>query len=236
MRRVDPGRIVLLLPNGPLRFPDPSRAPGDEPLALGGDLAVARLLLAYERGIFPWPVDGGLLTWWSPDPRALFRPETLRVSTSLARTLRRGRFALSWNRAFTEVIRECGRSRSDGTWITPAMRRAYEELHRRGHAHSLEVWDDAEALVGGVYGVQRGGLFAAESMFHRATDMSKVALVAAVRSLFRAGIEIFDAQLPTPHLARLGCEEWPRARYLERLAGACAKAVDLTALRPSVAP
>lgn len=127
----------------------------------------------------------------------------------------------------------CADERADGTWILPELVEAYCELHARGHAHSLEVWRD-ERLVGGIYGVQIGGLFAAESMFHRATDMSKVALVAAVRSLFAAGIEVFDVQMPNDHLVRMGCRTVPRAVYLRRLRDAVGKAVDLTALRPGV--
>jgi leucyl/phenylalanyl-tRNA--protein transferase len=128
--------------------------------------------------------------------------------------------------AFGDVMRACGVRPGHGTWILPEMIEAYERLHELGHAHSVEAWRGDE-LVGGLYGVHRGGLFAAESMFHRATDASKVALVAAVRSLFRAGIEVFDVQMMTPHLASLGAETWPRERYLARVAEVRGKRVDL---------
>ena len=209
-------RVAILRPGAPLRFPDPRRAAREGPLALGGDLAVERILFAYDQGIFPWPHED-VLTWWSPDPRAVFTPASLHVSRSLQRTLRQGAFALSWNRAFAAVIQACAQRRSEGTWIIPAMQVAYSRLHELGHAHSLEVWNPQGELVGGLYGVQRGALFAAESMFHRATDMSKVALVSAVRSLSRAGIELFDVQLRTDHLASLGVAMIPRLRYLDEL-------------------
>ena len=167
--------------------------------------------------------------WWSPDPRTVIAPEGLHVSRSLARTIRRGRFRLTWDLEFGGVIRECARGREQGTWLIPEMIAAYEKLHALGHAHSVEAWD-GERLAGGLYGVHRGGLFAAESMFHRVTDASKVALVAAVRSLFRAGIEVFDVQMMTPHLARLGAEDWPRRRYLRRVTEVRRKRVDLDGL------
>lgn len=226
---VSTDKVVVLRPGAPLRFPDPRRASRDGPLAIGGDLVVERILHAYEQGIFPWPYED-VLTWWSPDPRAVFTPTSLHVSRSLRRTLRRGQFGLTWNFAFEEVMRLCGEGRSEGTWITPAMRRAYVRLHELGHAHSLEVWSPERELVGGLYGVQRGGLFAAESMFHRATDMSKVAVVVAVRSLFAAGIELFDVQLRTEHLASLGVVQVPRSLYLEAVGVARSKTVALRGL------
>ena len=222
-------RVAILWPGAPLGFPDPRRAARDGPLALGGDLTCERLLHAYERGIFPWPHDE-ILTWWSPDPRALFTPGSLHVSRSLRKTLRRGRFVVTWNQAFSAVMQACGRDRDTGTWITAEMLAAYEALHGLGHAHSLEVWGPTGSLVGGLYGVQRGALFAAESMFHRATDMSKVALVVALRSLFAAGIELFDVQLRTDHLTSLGVLTIPRDRYLGLLATARTKSVDLRTL------
>ena len=218
-----------LRPRAPLWFPPADSADEDGLVAVGGDLSPERLLLAYDSGIFPWYDQGLPPLWWSPDPRTVVDAAHLHVSKSLARTLRRGRFALTFDRAFAEVVRGCAEGRRGGTWIIPAMRTAYERLHRLGHAHSVEAWD-GDALVGGLYGVHRGGLFAAESMFHRATDASKVALVAAVRSMFRAGIEVFDVQMTTPHLAGLGAEEWPRARYLRRVAQVRATPVPLDGL------
>lgn len=218
-------RPPVLLPGGPLVFPDPSEADREGLLAIGGDLSVERLLLAYERGIFPWYGAGLPPLWWSPDPRAVMTPERLHVARSLRRFLRHGDFTLSWNRAFRSVMLACA-DREEGTWILPEMIEAYSALHALGHAHSLEVWADGE-LVGGLYGVQRGALFAAESMFHRRTNASKVALVTAVRSLFRAGIRLFEVQFVTEHLASLGAFSVPRAAYLELLTGCVHRAVDL---------
>jgi leucyl/phenylalanyl-tRNA--protein transferase len=223
---------VLLPPYPPYRFPDPRRADGEGLVAIGGDLAPERLLVAYAAGIFPWSSEDMPLLWWSPDPRAILPVERLRVSRSLQRTIRRGGFELTFDVAFRDVIEACAAERTVGTWILPEMIAAYERLHRLGAAHSFEVWRDG-VLVGGLYGVQRGALFAAESMFHRATDMSKVALVAAVRSLCARGIELFEVQFVTPHLASMGAVEVPRAEYLARLATAVGKEVDLRGLVPS---
>ena len=220
-------RPVLLSPTGPMTFPDPAWADPEGLLAVGGDLTPERLLLAYESGIFPWYADGLPPMWWSPDPRAVLDEDALHVSKSLARELRGGHFQVTVNRAFERVMRECGSEREGGTWILPEMIRAYLRLHERGDAHSFEVWRD-ERLVGGLYGVQRGALFAAESMFHRETNASKVALVAAVRSLFAAGIALFDVQFVTTHLASMGVYQIPRGEYLARVRAATARSVNLT--------
>jgi leucyl/phenylalanyl-tRNA--protein transferase len=203
-------------------FPDPREFDAEGLVAIGGELTVERLRAAYRGGIFPWYAEGILPMWWSPDPRGLMTAERLHVGRSLRRTLARGDFTLTWNACFARVMAECGKCRPEGTWVIPEMLLAYERLHRGGHAHSLEVWRDRE-LVGGVYGVQVGALFAAESMFHRQTDMSKVALVALVRCLFAAGIELFDVQFVTPHLHRLGAFEVRRADYLRAAAAAAAR-------------
>ena len=224
---------VFLRPEGPLRFPDPEQFDREGLIAIGGDLRVERLLLAYRSGIFPWYAEGYVPMWWSPDPRALLSPRTLHVSRSLRRVLKRGEFELTWNRCFARVMNECGKRRDEGTWVIPEMVAAYTRLHERGAAHSLEVWDGAE-LIGGTYGVQVGAFFAAESMFHRRTDMSKVALVALVRSLFAAGIELLDVQFVTPHLASLGAVEIPRTDYLGLLRTARDRRADLRNLVPSV--
>lgn len=213
-------------------FPDAARADSEGLLAVGGDLRPERLLLAYDRGIFPWYSEGLPPMWWSPDPRALFEPERLHVSRSMLRELKKQRFLVSFDRAFGRVLRECGREREGGTWLLPEMVDAYEGLHALGHAHSVEVWA-GDALVGGLYGVRRGGLFAAESMFHRATNASKVAVIAAVRSLFAAGIELFDVQFLTPHLESLGAFEVSRAEYLARLHSVRDKLVTLAGLDPN---
>jgi leucyl/phenylalanyl-tRNA--protein transferase len=215
----------LLVPGGPIVFPDPNDADDEGLLAIGGDLSSKRLLAAYERGIFPWYDEGVPPLWWSPNPRMVVEPPSAHVSRSLRRVLRQGRFRVTWNHAFEAVMRECGR-REGGTWILAEMIDAYVRLHREGHAHSVEVWE-GEALVGGLYGVQRGALFAAESMFHRRTNASKVALVYATASLFAVGMRLFDAQLWTPHLESMGATEVPRREYLERARDAAAHPVDL---------
>lgn len=201
------------------RFPDPGAAPADAPLACGGDLEPGTLLDAYARGVFPWPA-GGRLFWWSPDPRAVIPLDGLRVSRSLRRTLRSGRFTCTVDRAFSEVVAGCADRPAQGTWITAAMVTAYRRLHGLGAAHSVEVWNRDGALVGGLYGVALGAAFMGESMFHRETDASKVALVGLVERLRERGFALLDAQLPTPHLASLGAVAVPRRLFLARLAAA----------------
>lgn len=205
------------------RFPDPRSAPEDGPLAWGGDLEPPTLLDAYSRGIFPWPAPDGTLFWWSPDPRAVIPIDGLHVSRTLRRTLRSGRFRTSLDHAFPAVIAACAQRPGEGTWITPAMCAAFTRLHELGHAHSVEVWDPDDVLVGGVYGVVRGAAFMGESMFHRTNDASKVALVRLADHLRDAGFLLFDVQLPTPHLARMGAVELDRASFLDRLAVAVAR-------------
>ncbi len=226
---------MLIPPGGPLVFPDPAGADDEGLLAVGGDLSPERLLLAYDHGIFPWHDVGLPPLWWSPDPRTILELERLHVSRSMQRVLGRGLFEVSFDRRFEDVMRACGVEREGGTWILPEMIEAYTRLHELGHAHSFEVWQDGE-LAGGLYGVHRGGLFAAESMFHRRTNASKVALIVAVRSLFPAGIKLFDVQFLTPHLESLGAREIPRSDYLERLAEVRDKKVDLRGLPLVVAP
>lgn len=220
---------LYLAPGSPAVFPDPAAADSEGLVAVGGDLSVARLMAAYAAGIFPWYEEGFPPMWWSPDPRATLTSDSMHVSRSLRRTWRRGGFELTWNRAFPRVMRECSAGRPEGTWILGEMITAYERLHREGHAFSLEVWAGPR-LVGGFYGVQVGSLFAAESMFHRVTDASKIALVAGVHSLFAAGIRIFDVQFLTPHLASMGAQERPRADYLRQVAEARRQDVDLSGL------
>jgi leucyl/phenylalanyl-tRNA--protein transferase len=224
---------VFLDENSGPGFPDPEDYDDEGLVAVGGDLTPARLLDAYGSGLFPWYDEGYVPMWWSPNPRANFDPDHLHVSRSLAKTLRRHEFRLTWNTCFERIMRTCGEQRDGGTWIIPEMIAAYTELHRMGHAHSLEVWVGDE-LVGGTYGVQVGGLFAAESKFHRRTDMSKVAVVAMVRSLFRKGISLLDVQMPTEHLASLGMQPCSRRDYLNKLIAAKELIIDLTDLTPSV--
>jgi leucyl/phenylalanyl-tRNA---protein transferase len=232
-RTRSPQRPVLLDPQAPPAFPDPRRGDDEGLIAIGGDLSVERLRAAYSAGIFPWYNDGFPPLWWSPNPRAILPAEDLHVSRSLRRRLERKDYTVTWNLAFAEVIAACGQGRKGGTWIVPEMRRAYQKLHHEGHAHSLEVWQE-NRLVGGLYGVQCGALFAAESMFHRITDASKIAVVAASRSLQRAGMQLFDVQFATSHLRTLGVKEISRDDYLVRVARASAVAVDLSKLSVGV--
>lgn len=188
-------------------------------VGVGGDLAPATLLRAYADGVFPWFSDGDPVLWWSPDPRAVIELDGLHVSRRLARTMRSGKFRVTADRAFEAVMRSCGENREEGTWVTAEMLEGYTELHRLGHAHSIEVWH-GEELAGGIYGVGVGGLFAGESMFHRVTDASKVALVSLVERLRRRGYVLFDVQMTTEHTERMGAVTIPRADYLRRLRAA----------------
>jgi leucyl/phenylalanyl-tRNA--protein transferase len=194
-------------------------------VAVGGDLSPDRLLWAYSEGIFPWYDDSMPICWWSPDPRAIFELEQFRPSRRLQRTHRSGRFRLTINRAFASVIRGCAYRPGEGTWITPDMIAAYEQLHRMGYAHSIEAWQDGE-LAGGLYGVALGGLFAGESMFYLRRDASKVALLHLVKRLRECGFALFDTQFLTEHTARLGATEIPRQEYLRRLRAALARNVS----------
>lgn len=187
-------------------------------LALGGDLSPERLISAYRHGCFPWFQEGQPILWWSPDPRMVLYPAQLHVSRSLRKTRRQGRFAASFDRDFAAVIRACAepRSYSDGTWITPAMQAAYLELHRRGIAHSVEVWQDGR-LVGGLYGLAIGRLFFGESMFSRTTDASKIGFVALVERLRDCGFALIDCQMHTDHLASFGARAIPRSEFAAQL-------------------
>lgn len=216
--------MSLLL--GPVRltdalwFPDPNqvRSTSHQGLvAVGGDLSVDRLLLAYERGIFPWTVRP--ITWWSPDPRGILEWDRFHISRSLARTIRRGSFRVTVDQAFPEVVEACsqpapGRERS---WVTREFVEAYGALHRAGAAHSVECWV-GEQLVGGIYGVAIGGLFAGESMFHRVSDASKVALVFLKERLQSRGYVLFDVQMVTALTEQMGASWISRREYLQRLA------------------
>jgi leucyl/phenylalanyl-tRNA--protein transferase len=205
-----------------LRFPDPRLAEAEGLVAVGGDLSVPRLLLAYRSGLFPWTVEP--ITWWSPDPRAIFELDGFHVSRSLGRVIRRGVFRITMDRAFGEVMAGCAAPAPGrrGTWITREFVQAYTELHRQGHAHSLECWQGAE-LAGGIYGVAIGGFFAGESMFHRVSNASKVALFHLVEHLRRRDFGLFDIQMLTPVTAQLGAVNLPREQYLRRLQRAVAR-------------
>jgi len=218
-------RLPLLDPDAPERFPDPRHALDDPNglLAFGGDLSPARLLAAYGQGIFPWFGEGEPILWWSPDPRCVFRTPSLHLGRSLRRQLRDKRWHLTLDHAFDAVVRGCAAPRGDGsgTWIVPAMIDAYGELHRLGHAHSLEVWD-GERLVGGIYGIARGRLFCGESMFSRESGASRLALVALANLLHGWDFPLIDAQVANPHTLGLGALQLPRADYLQAVAELCA--------------
>ncbi|HEY2826659.1 MAG TPA: leucyl/phenylalanyl-tRNA--protein transferase [Pirellulales bacterium] len=192
-------------------------------VCIGGSLSPDWLLDAYTHGLFPWPLIHGIdePQWWSPDPRAIFQFDQFHVSRRLADTLRSQRFTLTSNRAFHDVINSCATvgDRRGKTWLTPEMIAAYIELHRLGNAHSVEAWLNDE-LAGGVYGVVIGAFFAAESMFHRQRDASKVALYHLIQHLSKQNFQLLDIQQLTDHTASLGAIEIPRDEYLSRLATA----------------
>jgi leucyl/phenylalanyl-tRNA--protein transferase len=200
-------------------MPDVSAATEADLVAVGADLKPGTVLAAYRAGLFPMPVGrDGALGWWSPDPRAIVPPGGLEVSRSLRRSCRR--FEVRVDSACRDVITACADPRRPRGWITPEVQAAYGRLHRLGWVHSVEAWADGE-LAGGLYGVAIGGLFAGESMFHRRTDASKVALVALVELL--ADDALLDVQWLTPHLASLGAVEVPRPRYLSLLRDALSR-------------
>jgi len=187
-------------------------------IAAGADLSAARLLQAYRCGIFPWFADGDPILWWSPDPRMVLFPGEIKVSRSLAKTLRNRDYEIRVDSAFPEVIAACAGPRrdGDGTWITGAMRDAYFQLHELGYAHSVEVWAE-DALQGGLYGVAIGRMFYGESMFSRSRDTSKIALVYLARQLARWEFGMIDCQMNTGHLASMGAREIPRSQFGQRL-------------------
>jgi leucyl/phenylalanyl-tRNA--protein transferase len=202
-------------------FPPVSSAAEDGLLLVGGRLTPERVLAAYQRGIFPWPIVEDryeLLAWFSPDPRAIIELDQIHVSRRLARRMRSQRFRVTCDQAFSDVVVGCATARSTegGTWITPDMARVYGDLRALGHAHSIEVWQ-GDVLVGGLYGVSLGGFFAGESMFHRARDASKVALVVLVAHLRARGFRLLDVQQATEHAVSMGATEIRRSRFVVRL-------------------
>lgn len=202
--RFPPAASALTAPNGLL--------------AAGANLSPERLLEAYRNGIFPWFSPSDPILWWSPDPRMVLFPRDFKLSTSLKKTLKRACFKVTANQAFEQVVRACAAPRAgeSGTWIVEEMITAYCELHRLGHAHSVEVWMENE-LVGGLYGVAIGKMFYGESMFSKRTDGSKIAFAHMARQLERWGFGMIDCQMHTPHLASLGAREIPRAEFVARL-------------------
>ena len=203
-------------------FPPPDYADPSGLIAVGGDLSSDRLLEAYRVGIFPWYSEDQPILWWSPDPRLVLELEQFRISRSLGKTLRRRVFQVTFDRVFEEVIAACAtvpREDQSGTWITPEMREAYIKLHGLGYAHSVEAWLGGN-LVGGLYGVSLGKAFFGESMFHRQTDASKVALAVLVEKLKSWNFHFIDAQMSTEHMCRMGGKEISRRIFLKKLQSA----------------
>lgn len=202
---------VWIPPGSPPVFPDPREFDDNGLIAGGGDLDPARLVAAYRAGIFPWYNEPPIL-WWSPNPRAIIDPQSLHISRSMRRTLKKTSFTVTTGTALERVMEQCAKRR-EGTWLSDEMQDAYLRLAEMGMATSYEVWDKKQ-LVGGLYGVLIGGLYAAESKFHRRTDASKIALICAVTDLFSRGVQLFDVQFATEHLSTLGVHEVPREAYL----------------------
>jgi leucyl/phenylalanyl-tRNA---protein transferase len=209
-------------------FPDPRYAPSDV-VAMGEDLRVETLREAYRKGIFPWPHDGLPLPWFSPRRRAVIFFEELHVGRSLRKAQKHAELTFTIDRDFPAVIAECAaadRPDQDGTWIAPAMIAAYTRLHETGDAHSVEVWE-GDTLVGGLYGVDCGGLFTGESMFHRRPEASKLALLFLIDHLRERGATLLDCQVMTPHMEALGAREISRARFLDALAEVQARGISI---------
>lgn len=205
-----------------LVFPPPEMADDDGLLAVGGDLSVKRLTLAYSLGIFPWYSGNSPVLWWSPDPRLVLLPGELKISRTLQQTMKKGIYRVTTNAAFAAVISNCAtitRKGERGTWITDEMTEAYIRLHHAGYAHSVEAWQGDE-LAGGLYGIILGKVFFGESMFAKRSDASKVAFATYARQLADAGLELIDCQVSTDHLKKFGAREIPRSEFMELLRSA----------------
>lgn len=207
--------------NDDLYFPPVSQAEEDGLLAIGGDLSEARLLLAYNEGIFPWFNEGQMALWWSPDPRMVLKPQDVYVSKSMRKVIRDNTFKVTYNQSFLEVILHCKRIKREGqndTWITHSMVDAYLKLHEQGHATSVEVWRE-DTLVGGLYGIdlKDKGVFCGESMFSKVSNASKVGFITLSRKLEKLKYHLIDCQMHTDHLASLGAKEIPREVFLDYL-------------------
>lgn len=202
-----------------LIFPPAEEADEEGLLAIGGDLSVERLILAYRKGIFPW-YDGPIPLWWHPDPRFVLFPDQLLISKSMRQIIRRNEFTLTRNKAFARVIANCKtipRKDQDGTWISDEIKEAYTQLHEKGLAHSFEAWQNNE-LVGGLYGIKMGKVFFGESMFSHVSNASKAAFIHAVHQLQNEGVVLIDCQVYTQHLASLGAGFISRKAFMEFLA------------------
>jgi leucyl/phenylalanyl-tRNA--protein transferase len=208
--------LVHLSPYQLEPFPDPSLALDDPNglLAVGGDLRPERILMAYQKGIFPWFNPEDPILWWSPSPRTVFFPDKVHLSHSLRKFIRKAEYQVTFDQDFPAVIKACSEPRAyaAGTWIGGGIIAAYTELHRQGYAHSVEVWRGDE-LIGGLYGMALGKVFFGESMFSRADNASKVGFVTLVERLKKLGFVLIDAQVANPHLFSLGAVEIPRAEF-----------------------
>ncbi|MFZ1784394.1 MAG: leucyl/phenylalanyl-tRNA--protein transferase [Ferruginibacter sp.] len=203
-----------------LYFPPLEDADEDGLLAIGGDLSIERLVLAYRSGIFPWYNEDEPICWWSPDPRFVLYPNEIKISSSMKTVLQNGKFRFTVNRAFSSVIQNCKtvpRAGQDGTWISAAMQKAYNQLHELGYAHSAETWLNGH-LVGGLYGIRLGKVFFGESMFSRQNNASKFAFIKYVQQLQKENVQLIDCQLQTGHLERLGARMISRSLFSEILA------------------
>jgi leucyl/phenylalanyl-tRNA--protein transferase len=200
-------------------FPSASTANNDGVVAIGGDLNPKRILQAYKQGIFPWFESDDYLVWWSPDPRMVLFPEKLKISKSTKKILKNDCFKVTFNQSFDEVVDCCAKVKrfgQNGTWITDGLKKAYNLLHKEGHAFSVEVWKDFE-LVGGLYGIDLGDIFCGESMFSKENNASKIGFIHLIKELNKNGYKLIDCQVPSAHLKSLGAEEISRKEFLNYL-------------------
>jgi leucyl/phenylalanyl-tRNA--protein transferase len=219
-----------------LDFPPAWLARSDGLLCIGGDLSAQRILLAYEKGIFPWFSENEPILWWSPDPRLVLFPEDIKVSRSLKKTIKKNIFHLTMDHAFEETILSCAKPRRKeyaGTWLVEEMIDAYIQLHRLGYAHSIETWKD-DRLVGGLYGICLGGIFFGESMFSVEDDASKTALTALARHLEQHRFDLIDCQVTTNHLLSMGATEISRNTYLDIIQRSIQRTDLRNAWRPGI--
>ena len=200
-------------------FPSALSANNDGIVAIGGDLDPKRILNAYKQGIFPWFESDDYLVWWSPDPRMVLFPEKLRISKSTKKVLKDANFKVTFNQSFDEVVDCCAKVKrfgQNGTWITEGLKKAYNLLHKEGHAFSVEVWKDFE-LVGGLFGIDLGDVFCGESMFSKENNASKIGFIHLIKELSKNGYKLIDCQVPSAHMKSLGAEEISRQQFLNFL-------------------
>ena len=200
-------------------FPSALSANNDGVVAIGGDLDPKRILKAYKQGIFPWFESDDYLVWWSPDPRMVLFPKKLKISKSTKKVLKDANFKVTFNQSFDEVVDCCAKVKrfgQNGTWITEGLKKAYNLLHKEGHAFSVEVWKDFE-LVGGLYGIDLGDIFCGESMFSKENNASKIGFIHLIKELSKNGYKLIDCQVPSAHMKSLGAEEISRQQFLNFL-------------------